>query len=297
MGYVATIGVFDGLHAGHQALIQRTVEQAVSSHRRSLAVTFHPHPRSVLAPGSKVDYLMTLDDRLSGLRGRGISEVIAHRFDQAVARLTAREFLTNILPTHHIDALIVGENFRIGRDREAGVSELSALGREMGWTVATVPPVILDGARVSSSRIREALLADGDVALAARLLGRPYELGGVVVEGAGRGRTIGVPTANLRPEPEILIPLNGVYYCAAVLPEAPAEEIPGVLNIGIRPTFESGGRTVEVHLIEWSGDLYGREMHVRLLSRLREERKFASVQSLVDQIWRDIAMARTWVAG
>lgn len=296
MAYVATIGAFDGVHLGHRALLRRAVELAAERGVASAALTFNPHPRAVLSPDGDLKYLTTLEQRFALLRAEGISTAIALPFNRDVATLSAREFLAGLESMLDLDALVIGENFRIGKGREAGVDELRVLAKEAGWQVETVPPVQVEGTLVSSTRIREALRTHGDVPLAHRLLGRPYALAGVVVPGAGRGRTIGVPTANVRVPTEVLVPRYGVYYCRARLPGARAAESHGVLNIGIRPTFDAGARSVELHLLDWEGDLYEREITVLFMQRLRGEMKFEGASALVTQIQRDIERARLLAA-
>ncbi len=295
--YALAIGTFDGVHLGHQEVLRRTVEAARLRGLVPAALTFVPHPRSVVHGVKEIPYLMQLEERTRRIRELGVAEVRVQRFDAALAALTAREFFERLgeeLPLRH---LVVGKDFRIGRGREAGVAELRLLGAELGWSMEDVPAVWVEGAPVSSTRIREALAGEGNVELAARLLNRPFELSGTVVEGFGRGRTIGVPTANVRLPDEILVPRNGVYFCSATAALQPEPDLYGVLNIGIRPTFDSGTRSVELHILDWSGDLYGETLRVRFLRRLREERKFESVDALVRQIARDIVEARSLISG
>lgn len=291
--HAITIGVFDGVHLGHQELLRRTVLRASERTLRSAALTFSPHPRSVLqGPDSAPPALSTLADRLARIGAAGVADAVVLSFDRELASLSARDFLLRVQATTPFALLIVGENFRLGRGREAGIAELREIGRSDGWEVEPVPPVVLDSEPVSSSRIRRSLGVRGDVEAAARLLGRPFEIVGEVVAGAGRGRSIGVPTANIAVEAGLLVPANGVYYCSATTNHGDGEELRGVLNVGIRPTFDAGARSIELHILDWSGDLYGGRLRVKFLRRLREERKFESVQALLEQIRGDIDRAR-----
>jgi riboflavin kinase/FMN adenylyltransferase len=288
---VLTIGAFDGVHVGHQSLLRGAAERARSLGLRSVALTFSPLPRLALHPDSGDLCLMTTEDRLAHIAGCGVDETIVERFDRSLWQLSARDFFERPQLRSRLRLLVVGSNFRIGRGREAGAPELERLGREQGWGVEVLPTLEIEGARVSSSRIREALRERGDVELAARLLGRPFELAGEVARGAGRGRSIGVPTANVRPPGGLLVPRDGVYYCSALPGDSPLGEVPAVVNIGVRPTFDHGARSVEAHLLGWTGDLYGRPLRLRFRARLRDERKFDGPHALVEQIRRDIADA------
>lgn len=290
--YALAIGTFDGVHRGHQEILRRTVAAARERGLVPAALTYVPHPRTVLYETTPLPYLTTVERRLELLRAASMERVEMQIFDRALAELSARayfELLQAELPVRH---LVVGENFRTGRGREAGVDELRRLGSELGWTLEAVPPVHIEDRPVSSTRIRACLIEEGDVALAQVLLGRPFALSGPVVPGDGRGRTIGVPTANVLPPGDLLIPRNGVYLCAVSIAGDEDDRLFGVLNIGVRPTFGAGERSVEVHLLDWSGDLYGRTLALDLLERLRDERRFDDVDALVSQIREDIARAR-----
>lgn len=289
---VLSIGVFDGVHIGHQELLRRTVSAAQNLEVASAALTFAPHPRSVLSDEPDLKYLLPITRRLELIRAQGVQHVILREFDRTLGQLSAYEFFLQLTQSLTLQRLVVGENFRLGRNREAGIAELRTLGASMGWDVQAVPPVELEGQIVTSSRLRQLLADSGDVQLAARLLGRPFELSGPIVQGFGRGRTIGVPTANVQVASELLVPRNGVYLCSVQLDGGPQAQQVGVLNIGIRPTFDSGARSIEVHLVDWSGDLYGRTITLHFLHRLRGEQKFANVDALTGQIGLDIARAR-----
>lgn len=290
--YAVTIGTFDGVHLGHRALFSRTIECSRAADAEPAVVTFTPHPRTVLNGASGILQLTSIEDRVRLIRESGVSRVETVEFTREVASLSAREFLERLGARMPLRSLVVGENFRLGKQREAGIDELSILGAAMGFEVVAFPPVVKHGAPISSTRIRNTLNEHGDVSLAAELLGRPYEVAGVVVEGAGRGRTIGVPTANVRVPESILVPRNGVYRCGATIQGQTEASVHGVLNIGIRPTFDAADRSVELHILDWSGDIYGASVRIAFEARLRDERRFESVDALVAQIQRDIAEAR-----
>jgi riboflavin kinase/FMN adenylyltransferase len=286
---VVTIGNFDGVHRGHQALIGGAVARAEVEGGTPVVLTFDPHPACVLTPDRAPARLMTLDQRVEIMADLGVKHVVALAFDRQLAQMTAAEFSVEIL--HRIlraRAVLVGEAFRFGRGREGSIETLRELGPRLGFSVVAVPPVLHEGAPVSSSRVREAVEA-GEVRKAAMLLGRPFFLDGSVARGDGRGRKLGVPTANLDPDNETL-PALGVYACwcrgAADEPRAT------VVNVGRRPTFGGGPPVVEAHLLDWAGDLYGRRLRLEFAERLREERSFVDEGALLDQIRADVATAR-----
>jgi riboflavin kinase/FMN adenylyltransferase len=284
------IGNFDGVHVGHQALAARAVQEARRAGGAALALTFDPHPARILAPERAPRTLLTLEQRAELLGGLGVDLVAVLPFDAAVAAMTPVEFARAILQQRlQAAAVVVGRHFRFGRGRAGDVSLLERLAPELGFHVAPVEPVILDGEPVSSSRIRKAI-ADGDVAAAKRLLGREPFLDGRVVRGEGRGRELGVPTANLEALNELL-PAPGVYAGRVVLP-GESQGRPAVVNIGSRPTFGGGALTLEAHILSFAGDLYDRSLRLHLAARLRDERRFASKQALVEQIRDDVAQAR-----
>lgn len=282
---MVAIGNFDGVHRGHQALLAATVARARADGGTPVVLTFDPHPARVLSPERAPSSLMTLEQRAEVMAQLGVERVVVVAFDRQIARMDAGEFCDEIL--HRIlgaKVVIVGEAFRFGRGRTGDVAALRAVGPRLGFDVATVAPVIHDGAAVSSSRIRDAL-ETGDVALATVLLGRRFFLDGQVVPGDGRGRQLGIPTANLAPASQTL-PALGVYACwcgGAVEPPAAA-----VVNVGRRPTFGGGAPVVEAHLLGWEGDLYGRKLRIEFAKRLREERRFEDVGALLRQVQADI---------
>jgi riboflavin kinase/FMN adenylyltransferase len=251
-----------------------------------VVITFEPHPREIVGRGP-IQRLTTLDERLVILEGLGIDLVLVLEFTYAFSRLTPREFYERyVIRGVGVRQVVVGHDHMFGRDREAGIAELGAMGGEFGFEETTVPPVTLDGAVISSSRIREDLLR-GQVERAAQMLGRPYSLGGTVVRGEGRGASLGFPTANIQPlVPAKLIPAEGVY-CVGVRLEG-GRRAYGMMNMGVRPTFSTTlERTIEVHILDLDESLYGRTLTVDFLKRLRPEKKFSSAADLAAQLRAD----------
>ena len=294
-GSVLTLGNFDGAHLGHQAIVRRAVARARESAGLAVALTFEPHPVAVLAPGRAPLMLQTLHDRLASLAGLGIDVTVVQRFTRAFAALDPEAFVRDFLLRHlELAHVVVGYNVNFGRDR-AGTSEtLRALGARLGFGVEVVGPVAAgDGEQVSSTRLRT-LLQAGDMPRARALLGRSYALRGRVVVGDRRGRTLGFPTANLHLRAGLLLPPDGVY---AVGVEVDGRAHEGVLNIGVRPTFAGRRRTIEVHLLDFSGDLYRRWLVVKLIERLRGEEAFSGPEALRAAIARDVERARRVLGG
>jgi riboflavin kinase / FMN adenylyltransferase len=268
------IGTFDGVHRGHRAVI----EAAKATGLRSVVVTFHPHPRSVL--GYEVNLLATLERRIELIERAGPDEVLVVAFTPELARLAPDEFVRDVLEPLGTRVVVAGEGFRFGSGRRGDLGLL----RELGLETRAVPLV----AGVSSSRIRE-LLAEGDVAAAAELLGRPAELEGAVVAGDQRGGTLGFPTANLAVEPGLLVPAHGIYAGAARGHKA-------AISIGVNPHYGGRERKIEAYLLDFVGDLYGERLRLELWRRLRDERAFASEDELVAQMTRDIEATRAATA-
>ncbi len=291
-GTVVTIGNFDGVHLGHLALVRRTVELARASDRRSIAVTFDPHPAAVLRPDAVPLLLQSVAQRVAALEEQGIDEVVLVEFTPELAAQSAEEFVHELL-VDRLDAavVIVGENFRFGRGAQGDVDVLRALGADHGFEVEAVPLVVTDSATLSSSALR-ALLAAGDLEAVTRGLGRPFRLDGEVVSGEGRGRTIGVPTANVAVAAGRAIPADGVYACRAWT--AGDVHYPAVTNVGWRPTFDGTSRTIEVHLLDAPEglDLYGTRLSLAFLARIRGEQRFESPEALVARIRADVLEAR-----
>jgi riboflavin kinase/FMN adenylyltransferase len=288
---VLTLGVFDGLHLGHQLIISRVVERARLLGAVPTVVTFDPHPRAVLHPESAPPLLQTFDQKVEAFGVLGVGQAIVIRFTPEFAEVSAEEFLRDVVHERlQAREVYLGRGFAFGRGREGDIELLRRVSRELGFFADEVPEVRLRGQRISSSRIRE-LLSAGRVNLARRMLGRPYGVEGRVVRGHERGRTIGFPTANLRPANRV-IPRGGVYVTATLIDGSWRRSL---TNVGVRPTFEREAEpSVETYVMDWGGDLYGDVVRVRFLHRLRDERRFAGVEELKRQIGRDAARARKY---
>jgi len=292
-------GNHDGVHRGHRALIDAASTYAQPRGLRVVALTFDPHPLYVLAPERAPARLTTIARRIELLRGAGCDEVHVATFDAAFAAQSPETFADAVLvDTLHARAIVLGPDFRFGARRAGDLALLEELGRARDFEVVPLAPLCADGAPISSSRIRAAL-GDGDVRAAATLLGRVHDVDGEVVLGHQRGRTLGFPTANLGPS-AVLLPADGVYAVVArVLGDAaagaPARVLGGVANLGVRPTV-GAGRSVEVHLFDFDGDLYGAQLRVGFVARLREERRFDGLAALTAQIAQDAADARVKLA-
>lgn len=286
---VVTVGVFDGVHRGHQHIIGATVRAAERSGARSVGVTFDRHPAEVVEPGSRPPYLQSLERRVRCLLEQGLDLVVVLPFTLERSRQSPAEFVEDVLVTGvGARRVVVGANFRFGHRAAGDVTRLSELGDEHGFDVEAVPLLEHEGLRISSTAIREHLQA-GEVAWSAVALGRPHIVEGPVVRGEGRGRTIGVPTANIEMDERLLVPAAGVYAGTATV-EKDVHDC--VINVGVRPTFGGRHRTVEAHLLDVAPDLYGRHLALAFVARLRDERRFDDVDALVQQIHRDIEAAR-----
>jgi len=293
---IVTVGNFDGLHVGHRAITDTVVERARSSGGTAVVYTFNPHPIRVLRPDQAPRLLTTHEQKIELLEQAGIDVLIVEDFDAAFASIGAEEFIQDILFARIRPLEVyVGYDFHFGRDRKGSMNLLTELGPKLGFSVTIIPEVTMGGSDVNSTRIRK-LLAESRVEEAGRMLGRAYSIRGRVVPGDRRGRTVGFPTANLAPENEIL-PAAGVYagrvrFLDEGSPERGAE-LPAVMNVGTRPTFEGDGRLqTEAHLVDFEGDVYGRRVEISFSARLREERRFSGVEALRDQIACDVASAR-----
>lgn len=288
-----TLGYFDGVHTGHVATVRRAVDAARAADLRAVAMTFDPHPVAVLrGPEMAPPLLCTPEERAELLLATGVDLVVVLPFDAARAAQPAQAFEREVLvETFDARHVVIGENFTYGHRAAGTATTLQAWGRDEGAIVDVVELVTAeDGWTVSSTALRMRLAEHGDVAWAAQALGRPFALGGTVVEGDRRGRTIGFPTANIEVGPRMVVPANGVYAGWALLGDD--ERRPMVTNIGNRPTFDGRGTTVEVHLLDGGRDLYGEQLTAELHHRLRAEQRFDGPDELVEQIGRDVARAR-----
>jgi riboflavin kinase/FMN adenylyltransferase len=280
-------GNHDGVHLGHRALLRtaRALAQEKQPQARVTALTFDPHPLALIAPERAPARLTTMARRAELLRAAGADDVVVQLFDRELSELSPEDFLGRLM-ARGAAGFVVGPDFRFGRERAGDVAFLERFAEREGLVVRVEPPVLLAGERVSSTAVRAALIA-GDIPKASAMLGRVPELQGQVVQGDQRGRTIGFPTANLAPEP-VLRPRDGVYsIIARVLDEgAGSARLFGIANLGVRPTL-AAGFSVEAHLFDFDGDLYGKTLRVGFVSRVRDEQKFGSLPELVAQITRD----------
>lgn len=285
---VATIGFFDGVHRGHCSLLSQVVRQAAQRNRQSTVVTFDIHPRQLVNPDFQPLLLTTLDEKLQLLSRQGIDRVAVLHFDEQMASLSARDFMSVVLSRQlNVDTLVLGYDSRFGHGRTAGFADYEAYGRSMGIDVLRATPLLSDdGAPVSSSLVRNLLLS-GNIAQANDALGRRYSLTGNVVEGFHEGRRLGFPTANLAlADRQRLVPGRGVYAVWAELAGG-SEPMPAMMNIGTRPTYNGGSQTLEVHIIGYEGDLYGQDITVTFAERIRSEQPFDSPSALASQLQVD----------
>jgi riboflavin kinase / FMN adenylyltransferase len=287
---VVALGTFDGVHLGHQVVLRRAVEEGRRRGVRVVAATFDPHPRAVLGPRAQPKLLTTLELRREALLRYGADEVRAIRFNPEFSKMSPEEFVREVLVGEiGAEAVVVGENFRFGHRAAGDLEELERLMRSLGAEAYSV--LVRSGdekAGISSTRIRE-LVAGGEVEEAAKLLGRPYLLRGEVIVGDRRGRSIGFPTANVVPDPAVVVPARGVYAGFVRVGKAVH---PACTNVGIAPTFERGKSRVEAYLIDFEGDLYERVVDVSFVRRIRAEKRFSGVDQLKEQIARDVEEAR-----
>ncbi len=294
-----TIGNFDGVHLGHQALV-RVLHEEAAAHTpaaRSALLTFDPHPLAVLQPHLPLRLLTSPQERLRLLEPFGFDLGVIQPFDMELAGLTPHQFMTVLVEHLELARLVTGPDFALGRGRSGNIDVLRALGRQLGYDVSVIEPYAGDGGEIRSHQIRQCLL-NGAVTDAGQMLGRPYSIVGIVEEGARRGRIIGVPTANLRPDSQRLIPADGVYATWAFLPDSCTDQPrASVTNMGVRPTVDGRVRRIETHLLDFpgageTGDLYGQKMTVSFVARLRDEQRFDGLDALHAQIQRDISVAR-----
>jgi riboflavin kinase/FMN adenylyltransferase len=283
-----TVGVFDGIHLGHQRLLTHLRDEALRKNWLSGVVTFKSHPKAVLSSENKLLWLSDLETRISLLRGLGIDVIVVLPFTSELSRLTAQGFVQLLKEHLKMRGLIIGPDFALGKDREGDAEKLRLLGQEMGFSVEVMPPVVIDGQVVSSSAIRQAL-AQGDMKKAEKLFGRLFSLDGRVVSGDRRGRVLGFPTANLELKLEQALPSDGVY---ATIAHVGHELVPSVTNIGVRPTFGGGKRLVETCLIDYEGQLLGQKLTIDLVDKMRDEKRFDTAGELKSQIGKDVEQAR-----
>jgi riboflavin kinase/FMN adenylyltransferase len=287
-----TIGVFDGVHAGHRHLLEKLQQQAAERKLLSGVVTFDPHPQSVLDPNNQLPWLTDLEDRVKAFEELGVNIVAVLTFTAKVARLTAQQFMLLLKKYLKMQGIVVGPDFALGRGAEGKLDLLRTMGREMNFTVEVVPPYTINGEIVSSTLIRQAL-ALGDMRRVQTLMGRYFYLRGKVVTSDKRGRVLGFPTANLDIKPQQASPGNGVY---ATITQVDGKRFPSATNIGLRPTFGDRQKTVETHLLDYKDDLYGKDIRVEFVQKLRDEQRFPSSQALKTQIEKDVQGIQTLLA-
>lgn len=284
-----TVGVFDGAHRGHQQIVQRLVEGAHEKNLPAVVLTFDPHPSKVFGRGD-IKLLTLPDERAEILGGLGVDVVITHPFNRDVANVTAFDFMQRLASRLGLERLILGYDSALGKDREGTIPRLTEIGSELGYAVETVSALSDESGVISSTAIRK-LIAVGKVEEAAKLMGRPYRLQGIVIRGDQRGRMIGFPTANLEYEVDKLIPAGGIYACWAYVGN---EKHKAAVNIGTNPTFtpDRMSMSVEAYLLEFDRDIYDEILHLEFVSRLRDELKFDSVDALIEQIKKDVEQTR-----
>ena len=286
-----TIGVFDGMHRGHQHLIGVLLERARPEGLATVALTFNPHPRTVLRPGTAITYLTSLEERVELLQGQGVDSVGVVAFTSELAQLSAEDFLSLLVQELEMRLLVVGPDFALGRNRAGTIGVMREIGERLGFRVEVAPLLAEADEKVGSSAIRQALGA-GDVERVGRLLGRPFSLRGPIVAGDRRGRALGFPTANIALGLDRALPAYGIFVTRAYVRESSHESC---TSIGIRPTFDVEPRpVVETFILDFDEDIYGREMQIDLLRRLRGEERFASAEALIAQIHKDIENTREW---
>ena len=285
-----TIGNFDGVHLGHQALFRKVVEIASKRNGDKVALTFHPHPMKVLRPENPPKLISTLDQKIELIMAAGIEHLICLPFSKEFANTTAKDFVQKILyNTIGVEDLVVGYDYACGKGREGNIEFLKRMGEKLGFKVHVIPPVTVDGMIVSSSVIRE-LVKKGEMRQVKKMLGRYYQIRGVVQKGKKRGGpVVGFPTANLSINEEDLCPKPGVYAVQVVHGD---KLYSGVINIGINPTFGDGRLGAEVHIFNFDKDIYGHEIKVNLVERIRDEKKFSGPKELSEQIKKDIEKAK-----
>jgi riboflavin kinase/FMN adenylyltransferase len=282
---ILTLGTFDGVHFGHKKILEKVTQNTENEKYESLVLTFFPHPRMVLQENSDIKLLNTIDEKIELLDKIGIQNLVIHPFDESFSRLTAEEFVKNILVEQfHIHKIIIGHDHRFGRNRTANIDDLKAFGEQYDFEVEEISAQEIKEVSVSSTKIRQALI-DGNVALANEFLGYNYSLSGIITKGKQLGRTIGFPTANLKLEENFkLVPKNGVYIVKSTIK---SKTVLGMMNIGFNPTVDGKNQTIEINYFDFNEDLYDQKITVSILQRIRSEEKFDSVAILKEQLEKD----------
>ncbi len=284
-----TVGVFDGVHRGHQEIIKKLTTGAHAEDAPAVVLTFDPHPASVLS-GHEIKCLTLPDERADLLGKLGVDVVITEQFTRQLSTVTAYDFMSRLTRQLGLQHLLIGYDFALGKGREGNARRLTEIGSELGYSVEVVSALSDESGVISSTEIRK-LIEVGNVAEAARLLGHPYSLHGPVIHGDGRGRTINVPTANISYSHDKMIPAKGIYACWAYLKD---KKYQAAINIGTNPTFtpDKQSPNVEAHLLDFRQVIYGEDVRLEFVARLRDELRFDSVEKLLDQIWKDVEIAR-----
>lgn len=291
---IVTIGTFDGVHVGHKKILERITHSAETLDCESLVLTFFPHPRMVLHENSEMKQLNTIDEKSSLLEMAGIDNLIIHPFDKEFSRLTAEDFVKQVLiEKFNLKKIIIGHDHRFGRNRTADIDDLMVFGQTYGFEVEQISAEEIDDVAISSTKIRNALL-EGNTSLASEYLGYNYILTGTVVKGKQLGRTIGFPTANIHIQEEYkLIPQSGVYIVKSTIN---SKVVFGMMNIGVNPTVDGTSQTIEIHFFDYNGNLYIQIITIALLQRIRSEQKFKSVEALKDQLAADKETALSFIS-
>ncbi|WP_309614475.1 bifunctional riboflavin kinase/FAD synthetase [Flavobacterium sp.] len=290
---IVTIGTFDGVHLGHKKILAQITKSAYDLNCESLVLTFFPHPRMVLQEDTEMKQLNTLNEKIELLDNLGIDNLVVHPFDKEFSRLTAEEFVKEVLvDVFKIKKIIIGHDHRFGRNRTANIDDLISFGETYGFEVEQISAEEINEVSISSTKIRNALL-EGNIELATTYLGYNYSLSGIISKGKQLGRTIGYPTANIKIEEEYkLIPLNGVYIAQSILNE---KTVFGMMNIGTRPTVDGTTQTIEINFFDFKQNLYGQKITVSLLHRMRTEQKFESLDALKSQLSKDKINAQSYI--
>ena len=282
------VGVFDGVHLGHQALIRRLVGDARAAGATPVAATFDPLPAQVLAQDPPQSTLADAPERAALLEQAGAHDVVIFTFDTAFSHQSAEDFIKRVTSAGDVQRIVVGPDFQFGHGREGAVPALRTLGEKYGFAVTVVEPISLGGAHISSTRIRQAL-RQGDLETAQALLGRPYSVAGTIVKGEQRGRSLGFPTINVASPPDKLLPHDGIYATWVVLGEA---RYRAASSLGVRPTFGGGPRKLEAYILDFSKEVYGQQATIAFVQRLRDEIRFESADALAAQIAMDVEQTR-----
>nr|WP_315132988.1 bifunctional riboflavin kinase/FAD synthetase [uncultured Flavobacterium sp.] len=290
---ILTLGTFDGVHIGHKKILEKITQNTENEKYESLVLTFFPHPRMILQEESAIKLLNTITEKIDLLEKTGIENLVIHPFDESFSRLTAEEFVREILVEQfHIQKIIIGHDHRFGRNRTANIDDLIDFGKKYGFEVEQISAQEINEISVSSTKIRNAL-EEGDIVLANKYLGYEYFLTGTIIKGKQLGRTIGFPTANLKIEENYkLIPRNGVYIVSRIINN---KTVFGMMNIGFNPTINGENQTIEIHFFDFEADLYHQKITVSLLHRIRSEQKFDSVVLLKEQLEKDQNYAKAFL--